>query len=77
MSHGVHRYPRKKRPDLRSEERRERERQLHQEQTYNDSGNVSGQKARPSKKPDEEQLRALLELPQENLFYFLEKPRPA
>src|SRR3954467_14429751 len=32
MSHGVHRYPRKKRPDLRSEERRERERQLHQEQ---------------------------------------------
>src|SRR5690348_1768129 len=36
MSHGVHRYPRKKRPDLRSEERRERERHLHQEQTFND-----------------------------------------
>src|SRR5690349_2454668 len=36
MSHGVHRYPRKKRPDLRSEERRERERQLHREQTFND-----------------------------------------
>src|SRR5213080_5503589 len=36
MSHSVHRYPRKKKPDLRSEERRERERQAHREQIYND-----------------------------------------
>ena len=36
MNHGVHRYPRKKKPDLRSEERRERERREHQEQIFND-----------------------------------------
>ncbi len=36
MSQGVHRYPRKKRPDLASEQRRERERVEHGEQIYND-----------------------------------------
>ena len=77
MSHGVHRYPRKKRPDLRSEERRERERQLHQEQTYNDIWRtLPGKKRGQGKKPDEQHLRALLELPQENLLYFLEKTAP-
>ena len=36
MNHSVHRYPRKKKPDLRSEERREHERRAHQERIYND-----------------------------------------
>ena len=36
MSHGIHRHPRKRRPDLLSEERREAERRRHQEQVYND-----------------------------------------
>ena len=77
MSHGVHRYPRKKRPDLRSEERRERERQLHREQTYNDLWKTLPGKRRGHGKATEEQhLRALLELPQENLLYFLEKTAP-
>jgi hypothetical protein len=36
MSHGVHRYPRKKKADLKSEEARERDRHVHQERMYND-----------------------------------------
>jgi stage V sporulation protein R len=77
MSHSVHRYPRKKKPDLRSEERRERERQAHREQIYNDLWRTiptKGQK--PATKVDEERRRALLELPQENILYFLEKSAP-
>jgi stage V sporulation protein R len=77
MSHGVHRYPRKKRPDLRSEERRERERQLHREQTFNDLWRTVPSKAGGSKvQISEDRRRALLELPQENLLYFLEKSAP-
>jgi stage V sporulation protein R len=76
-SHGVHRYPRKKRPDLRSEERRERERQLHREQTYNDLWRtIPTKNPRRNKKIDEDHLHALLELPQENILYFLEKAAP-
>jgi stage V sporulation protein R len=77
MSHGIHRYPRKKRPDLRSEERRERERQLHQEQTYNDLWRTLPAKGQSGdKKVDKDRIRALLELPQENILYFLEKAAP-
>ena len=36
MNQAVHRYPRKMQLDLRSEERRERERRQHEEQMYND-----------------------------------------
>ena len=76
MSHGVHRYPRKKRPDLRSEERRERERRQHQEQIYNDLWRTIPKKERTAREATEERRRALLELPQENLLYFLEKTAP-
>src|SRR3954453_24241772 len=77
MSHGVHRYPRKKRPDLRSEERRERERQIHLEQTFNDLWRTVPTKG-GSPKPalSDDRRRALLELPQENILYFLEKSAP-
>src|SRR5215208_8509473 len=77
MNHSVHRYPRKKKPDLRSEERREHERRMHQESIYNDLWRTvpaKGQKA--ASKADEERRRALLELPQENILYFLEKSAP-
>ncbi len=76
MSHGVHRYPRKRRPDLRSEERRERERRQHQEQIYNDLWRTVPKKELRDGGASEERRRALLELPQENILYFLEKTAP-
>ena len=77
MSHGVHRYPRKKKPDLRSEERREEERHVHREQTYNDLWRtVPSKGAGGAAKLSDERRRALLELPQENILYFLEKSAP-
>jgi spore cortex formation protein SpoVR/YcgB (stage V sporulation) len=77
MSQGVHRYPRKKRPDLASEQRRERERAEHGEQIYNDLWRTLPQKAAAGR-PDiaAERRKALLELPQENILYFLEKAAP-
>jgi len=77
QGHGVHRYPRKKRPDLGSEERRERERRAHGEQMFNDLWRtvpVGKKKAKDAS--SEERRRALLELPQENILYFLEKTAP-
>lgn len=75
---GVFRYPRKKVPDLASEERRARERQLHEEREYDDLWrtvpDMGGKKMRED--PDEERRRALLQLPQENILYFLEKTAP-
>jgi spore cortex formation protein SpoVR/YcgB (stage V sporulation) len=77
MGQAVHRYPRKKRPDLRSEEMRERERRQHEEQMYNDLWRTIPVKERRS--PDDADLmrrRSLLQLPQENVLYFLEKSAP-
>ncbi len=77
MSYGVHRYPRRRAADLRSEERRERERRLYEEQMFNDLWRTVPQKQ--GVKPDkssEERRRALLQLPQENILYFLEKTAP-
>ncbi len=77
MSHGVHRYPRRRATDLRSEERRERERRLYEEQMFNDLWRTLPHKE--GTKPDtsaDERRRALLQLPQENILYFLEKTAP-
>ena len=77
MSHGVHRYPRKRKPDLLSEDKRERERRMHQEQVYNDLWRtVPGSSGSRKERLDEARRRALLELPQENILYFLEKTAP-
>jgi spore cortex formation protein SpoVR/YcgB (stage V sporulation) len=77
MSHGVHRYPRKRKPDLLSEDKRERERRLHQEQVFNDLWRtVPGKAGAKKARLDESRRRALLELPQENVLYFLEKSAP-
>ena len=77
MSQGVHRSPRKKGFDLQSEERRERERREHGERIYNDLWRTVPAKARGTPKDlSDERRRALLELPQENILYFLEKSAP-
>jgi len=79
-SHGVHRYPRKKTPDLESERRRERERVQHRERMYNDLWRTvpKGRKAGKSdaERNDIAKRQALLQLPQENILYFLEKTAP-
>ena len=77
MSHGVDRYPGKRKLDLRAEEDRVKERRSHQESVFNDLWRTipSG----PHKSALElsaERRRALLGLPQENLLYFLEKSAP-
>jgi len=77
MSHGVHRYPSKKKPDLREEEERERERRAHEERIFNDLWRTVP--AGPGKSPTElsvDRRRTLLGLPQDNILYFLEKSAP-
>ena len=76
MSHGVHRYPRKRKIDLMTEEKRENDRRRHGEQVFNDLWRtVPGKKAKRTADQDARR-RALLELPQENILYFLEKTAP-
>ncbi|HYD31960.1 MAG TPA: SpoVR family protein, partial [Azospirillaceae bacterium] len=78
MSHGVHRYPRKRALDLRGEERRERERREYRERIYNDLWRTvpkgHGRVGLPSTPMSER--KKLLGLPEENLLYFLEKMAP-
>lgn len=77
MGQGVHRYPRKRRPDLRSEERREAERRAHGEQLFNDLWRTVPTKGRKTKLATAlDKRRALLGLPEENVLYFLEKTAP-
>lgn len=77
MGQGVHRSPRKKSLNLQEEERRERERAEHRERIYDDLWRTlparPGQKRQPV---SVDRKRALFELPQENLLYFLEKTAP-
>jgi stage V sporulation protein R len=78
MSHGVHRYPSKKKLDLRDDEKRERERRIHEEQVFNDLWRATVPSG-PSKSAGEvsiERRRKLLGLPQDNILYFLEKSAP-
>jgi spore cortex formation protein SpoVR/YcgB (stage V sporulation) len=77
QSHGVHRFPRKRMPDLRSEEKREEERRRHGEQLFNDLWRTVpvGAKRKPGK-DDDQRRKALLGLPEENLLYFMEKTAP-
>jgi stage V sporulation protein R len=77
MTHGVHRFPRRRPADLRSEERRARERREHEESVFNDLWRtVPGKEKASEDQTAEERRRALLELPQENVLYFLEKTAP-
>src|SRR6266571_1746874 len=77
MSHGVHRYPGKKKLDLREEEKRLLERRAHEERIFNDLWRTVP--AGPGKSATEltvERRHALLGLPQEDILYFLEKSAP-
>jgi stage V sporulation protein R len=77
MTHGVDRYPGKKRPDLRAEEQRARDRRSNAESAFNDLWRTIP--AGPLKSESElsaQRRRTLLGLPQENLLYFLEKSAP-
>ncbi|MBL8550250.1 MAG: SpoVR family protein [Hyphomonadaceae bacterium] len=78
MNQGVHRSPRKRAMDLRSEQKREMERREHGERLFNDLWRtVPNQRRRKGMRlNDEERRRALLGLPEENLLYFLEKTSP-
>jgi spore cortex formation protein SpoVR/YcgB (stage V sporulation) len=76
MSHGVHRH-RRRAPDLLSEQRRERERRQHDERMYNVLWSTLPERASAPPSQDETaRRRALLQLPQENILYFLEKSAP-
>ena len=77
MNHAVHRYPRPRAIDLRSEEKRERERRAYAESVFNDLWRTVPHTAAGAADPTSaERRRALLQLPQENILYFLEKTAP-
>ncbi|MBF0335531.1 MAG: SpoVR family protein, partial [Alphaproteobacteria bacterium] len=77
MASGVHRYPRKRQLDLRGEQRREVEREIYREQIYNDLWRTLPRALPGVTKPaGEAERRKLLNLPEENILYFLEKKAP-
>ncbi|MGC1585945.1 MAG: SpoVR family protein, partial [Rhodomicrobium sp.] len=77
QNQGIHRYPGKKTIDLRSEEKRERERREHGERLFNDLWRTVPEQGKKAKKRSErDRRRALLGLPEENVLYFLEKTAP-
>jgi stage V sporulation protein R len=77
IGQGVNSSPRRRRPDLKTEEARLRERRIHGERIHNELWRTLPRAiAEPARAPDETLVRKLLELPQENLLYFLEKNAP-
>ena len=77
MSHGIDRYPGKKKLDLRAEEKRAGQRRAHEEAAFNDLWRtVPSGPAKTESVLNVERRRRLLGLPQENLLYFLEKSAP-
>jgi spore cortex formation protein SpoVR/YcgB (stage V sporulation) len=78
MSHGIDRYPGKKKLDLRAEEKRAGKRRLQEESAFNDlwRTTVPAGQAKSDAALNLDRRRKLLGLPQENLLYFLEKSAP-
>jgi stage V sporulation protein R len=77
MSHGIDRYPGKKKLDLRAEEKRAGDRRLHEEGAFNDLWRtVPTGPVKSAELLSSERRRSLLGLPQENILYFLEKTAP-
>lgn len=75
MHQGVHRYPRAQARDLKAEAAREDERHAHQERIYNDLWRTLPTRKKATPEAVEERRHAL-DLPQENILYFLEKSAP-
>ena len=76
MHQGVHRYPRAQTRDLKEEARREAERHAYQERIFNDLWRTVPKGEQPVQDQAESRRHALLNLPQENILYFLEKSAP-
>ena len=77
MSHGIDRYPGKKKLDLRAEEKRAGERRAHEASAFNDLWRtVPAGPVKSTETLNIERRRKLLGVPQENLLYFLEKTAP-
>src|SRR5215510_10346122 len=77
MSHGIDRYPGKKKLDFRAEEKRAGRRRLHEEGSFNDLWRtVPTGPIKSDVLLNVERRQNLLGLPQENLLYFLEKTAP-
>ncbi|HUM09281.1 MAG TPA: SpoVR family protein [Acidocella sp.] len=77
MPQGVSRYPRRKSLNLREEERRARERLEEQERSYNELWrSVPASGPRSAQAHSHAERRHLLDLPEENILYFLEKKAP-
>lgn len=75
MHQGVHRYPRARPRDLKAEAAREAERHAYQESVYNDLWRTLPRGPKHTPAPVDERRKAL-NLPQENILYFLEKSGP-
>ena len=75
MHQGVHRYPLPRARDLKEEAAREAERRIYQERSYNDLWRTLPRGAKADPAPAGES-RQTLNLPQENILYFLEKSGP-
>ena len=76
QSHGIHRFPRKRMPDLRSEQKREEDRRRHGEQLFNDLWRTVPAGKRVVNKDEDDRRKAILGIPEENLLYFFEKSAP-
>ena len=79
MSHGIHRYPAQAfgRISMSEQRREQRTSRPSARQLFNDLWRtVPGKGKAVPTASDEERRRALLELPQENILYFLEKTAP-
>ena len=77
MPQGVSRYPRRKSLNLREEERRARERLDEQERSYNELWrSIPARGPRSPQAHSHAERRRLLDLPEENILYFLEKKAP-
>jgi spore cortex formation protein SpoVR/YcgB (stage V sporulation) len=75
MRQGVHRYPHARARDLKMEARREAERHAHQERVYNDLWRTLPNEPKQPPTAADDRCNAL-DLPQENILYFLEKSAP-
>jgi spore cortex formation protein SpoVR/YcgB (stage V sporulation) len=79
MDQGVNRYGRRARPSLREERARAHARSAHVDESYSDIWRTLPQSSRrgaSQDRSDEGPLRDRLQLPEENLLYFLEKFSP-